>query len=594
VVPTPEPAPATGRHVIVAIGIDRYRHWRPLNNAVSDVVGAMTLFQRLGFEPVVPPLLDDHATGRAIDALVSDELTELHPSDSLIVFYAGHGGARTQRVAGRDVRTGYLVPVDGTNEPNRVKSWIELEPWLRRIAKLPPRHILVILDACFSGIALSSAIKWGRDSDALLDLPFATANARTSRLVITSALDDERALDSGPAPGHSLFTGCLIEALTGGVRPVGMRAGRPVIVGSEIGRYVRHRVQTYEGRPGWRQTPDHGTFDFDERGEMLIPVLLGDVTALSPPELARGSADRIAARPAAAAPPASVLAVEAAAIEGMALDAAPVETAASEAVAIPAAPGAERAAQPAAADTAQTAGSVPELQVAATEPMIALELEADRPALQVAATEPMIALELEADRPAEPAAPRSWGRVRRAWLASGAIAVAGTALAIAGRGRGDPGDPAPHRSPPPAALEIDGRGAAPEPAVPAGWSVDEHAGPPRAAPRPGGPAIATAASGSPGASPAASPVASPDCPLTIRSPAGTEVWWNGVSAIIPTTLFLPCGVEVTLRFHAPNHVDRTKQVIAIPGSKPLNLRLRRQPDVTSTAAPAPAVPAQSR
>src|SRR4051812_30895217 len=174
-------APRTaGRHVMVAIGIDRYRHWRPLSNAVGDAVGAAALLRELGFEEVVPPLLDDRATAAAIEA-VTDELTGLAPSDSLIVFFAGHGGTRIQRVGEREVRTGYLTPVDGAAESNRVQSWIELDAWLRQISRLPPRHILVILDACFSGIALSSAVRWGRDSGALVGLPFAAANARPSR-----------------------------------------------------------------------------------------------------------------------------------------------------------------------------------------------------------------------------------------------------------------------------------------------------------------------------------------------------------------------------------------------------------------------------
>src|SRR5262245_45436615 len=194
-VPTPTQAPATGRLVIATIGIDRYRHWRTLTNAVGDAMGAAALFRQLGFQEVVPPLLDDRATGGAIEALVADELTSLRADDSLIVFYAGHGGTRTQRVGQREVCTGYLIPVDG-GDAGRVTSWIEIDPWLRRIAKLPPRHILVILDACFSGIALSSAIKWGRDSGTLNGLPFATTNSRPSRLVITSALDDELAMDS--------------------------------------------------------------------------------------------------------------------------------------------------------------------------------------------------------------------------------------------------------------------------------------------------------------------------------------------------------------------------------------------------------------
>jgi caspase domain-containing protein/PEGA domain-containing protein len=285
---------AAGRQVIAVIGIDRYRQWPALHNAVSDAEGALRMFRRLGFEDVAPPLLDDAATGDAIDALVTDDLATLAPNDCLIVFFAGHGGTRAQDLGGTAVTTGYLIPVDGDASPSHAASWIEVDGFLRRISKLPPLHILVVLDACHSGIALSRMVHWGRGSGRLPDSPFAALHTRRSRVVITSALDDERALDNGPVPGHSLFTGCLIEALTGGVPGVELGDGRRVASGSDLGFYVRTRVQTYPGAPGWRQTPDFGVFDYDQRGEMPIPLgREGDVAARAPAPpklLAAGSA----------------------------------------------------------------------------------------------------------------------------------------------------------------------------------------------------------------------------------------------------------------------------------------------------------------
>jgi len=109
-----------------------------------------------------------------------------------------------------EVKTGHLIPVDASDQ---YASWIELKPWLERIARLPPKHILVILDACESGIALSDALLRTRDSATAIARPFVGASRRHSRLLITSASEGELALDSGPRPGHSLFTGCLIDAL---------------------------------------------------------------------------------------------------------------------------------------------------------------------------------------------------------------------------------------------------------------------------------------------------------------------------------------------------------------------------------------------
>jgi uncharacterized caspase-like protein len=270
---TAAPAPASrraGRHVVVVIGIDKYEHWDRLHNAVSDAAGARKVFLDLGFEEVVPPLVDGAATRSALDELVNDRLVNdpraaLRPDDSLVVFYAGHGAVRTADRNGKAVKIGHLVPVDA--ETNRFSTWLDLEAWLRAVAVLPPRHILVILDACHSGIALGPVIRW-RGGDSPPEEPLATLHARPSRRVITSALDDERALDSGPVAGHSLFTGALIEALTG---QVASTAG--VLTGSELAISVRRRVRSY---PRAQQTPDFGAFDHDERGEIAIPLRRAD------------------------------------------------------------------------------------------------------------------------------------------------------------------------------------------------------------------------------------------------------------------------------------------------------------------------------
>lgn len=71
-----------GRKRIVVIGIDRYHSWPVLHNAVCDARGALWLFEHLGFEMVGKPLLDNAATGAAIQAFVTDDLMVLDPDDS--------------------------------------------------------------------------------------------------------------------------------------------------------------------------------------------------------------------------------------------------------------------------------------------------------------------------------------------------------------------------------------------------------------------------------------------------------------------------------------------------------------------------------
>jgi uncharacterized caspase-like protein len=251
---------SSGRNLVAVIGIDRYQSWRRLTNAVADARGAAALFERLGFEQITAPLLDDSATAKAIQELVADDLrTLLRRDDSLVLFYAGHGSTRQHDLGSRVVETGYVIPADASD---RAATWIELDAWLRAVARLPAKHILVILDACHSGIALGPIIKWrgSAGQGALSKL-----KARRSRRIITSAHDDQMALDSGPVPGHSLFTGCLIEALT---HDLGLAGGR-VVTGSELGLDLQRRVESY---PNSRQTPDFGAFDLDDRGEMVISL----------------------------------------------------------------------------------------------------------------------------------------------------------------------------------------------------------------------------------------------------------------------------------------------------------------------------------
>jgi uncharacterized caspase-like protein len=551
---------------MVAIGIDRYRHWRPLNNAVGDAVGAAALLRELGFEDVVPPLLDDQATAEAIEALIADELTSLAASDSLIVFFAGHGGTRTQRVGDRDVRTGYLIPVDGAAGSSRVQSWIEIDSWLRQISRLPPRHILVILDTCFSGIALSSAVKWGRDSGALLDLPFAAANARPSRLVITSALDDERAMDSGPRPGHSLFTGCLIDGLTGGIPSVGVRDGRPVIIGSELGRYVRHRVATYEGRPGWQQTPDLGSFDFDERGEMLIPVLVGDARATGPSALARASTKQIAAQPETALA-ADTVVDEVAEIEVAAIDAMAADAAAIEAAAIAAMPPA-RAAPGASARTTGPAAVAQAPEAIASKPD-----RRRRPWLAVAiAIAGLVTVMLEwSQSRLEDAPPRPVQRVVEADESPVKAAVADPPPADAAV-EATPSQPSDVR---PLASGTARRdvGSTPQPAI-----AQPRIGPSSAA------VPAAKLEGS--AATARSPARTSICLTRFVQPRGAAVTWNDTVAWLPAEIPLPCGVEITVMYRLAGHLGRTKKVTVKVDGETVNTWLQRAPDPSERDDPA--------
>ena len=254
-----------GRSLVVVIGINEYVHWQKLKNAVQDAVGIQqALIDKLGFTaPNFSPLLDSAATKMAIESLIEDQLYNfLEEDDSLILFFAGHGSTRVER--GGKI-TGFLVPVEAD------KSWssyIKIERFLQDIGTLRARHILVILDSCFSGIALGNAMIIHRDAIQYRE----DLGKRMSRKVITSARYEQTALDGGPIPGHSLFTGTLIDGINSDKADTDANG---FITSFELGHFLQSQVGNGSNQ---KQTPDYGTFcdDMDERGEMVMVIPLGN------------------------------------------------------------------------------------------------------------------------------------------------------------------------------------------------------------------------------------------------------------------------------------------------------------------------------
>jgi hypothetical protein len=265
-----------GRSCIAVIGIDRYRTWEPLRNAVQDARGTLKLFTQLGFEPVCEPLFNDDATGAALRCL-PDRLGVLGPDDSLVLFFAGHGHTVTRSYpGGASVKKGYVIPVDGDGSDGNASTRLRLDTWLSDIAQVPMRHLLVVLDSCHSGVALDPTVRW-RGKGIGFAGPLGQLRTRRSRRIITSALDDELAMDSGPVPGHSLFTGCLIEGLTGGLLGSVPNA---LVTGTDIGRYIQRRVIDY---PNSKQTPDFGALELDDRGELVVRLVVPVVKSQDEP-----------------------------------------------------------------------------------------------------------------------------------------------------------------------------------------------------------------------------------------------------------------------------------------------------------------------
>lgn len=138
--------------------------------------------------------------------MVEDQLQEiLQEDDNLILFFVGHRHTRVDKLGSQTIEIGYLIPIEASGS-NKYSEYIEIDPFLKSVAQLPTKHILVILDSCHSGFALGEVKQYRDTVTYTKDL-----SNKVSRRVITSALREQPALDSGSIPGHSLFTGTLIN-----------------------------------------------------------------------------------------------------------------------------------------------------------------------------------------------------------------------------------------------------------------------------------------------------------------------------------------------------------------------------------------------
>jgi uncharacterized caspase-like protein len=189
------------------IGINKYQKVAPLSYAVNDAQGLkITLTEHFDFQTEdVTVLLDTDATKENIIRTFLRFADGASASDDRIVFFfAGHGYTRPSNRQ----EVGFLVPVDG--DIDDLASLIRWDDLTRNAELIPAKHILFIMDACYGGLALTRSLPAG-SMRFLKDMV-----QRLSRQVITAGKADETVADAdGPLPGHSVFTGHLLEGMAG-------------------------------------------------------------------------------------------------------------------------------------------------------------------------------------------------------------------------------------------------------------------------------------------------------------------------------------------------------------------------------------------
>ena len=256
----------------VVIGVDNYAKWPKLQYAVSDAQAIrQTLVERFGFaSDHVFSLENADATRNNILATFHDKLAHggVAPNDRIFVFFAGHGATR-KLSSGRDL--GYIVPAD--SDPNQFATDAIPMTEIQNIAEsLTAKHVLFVMDACYSGLGLT---RGGGN--------FLKENARRiGRQMLTAGGTDQLVADGGPG-GHSIFSWTLLQGLQGKAD----LNGDGLITATELAAYVGPAVAAVS-----QQTPAFGSLPGSEGGDFVFE--LPNETEFLSPQTAQLSGEAIA------------------------------------------------------------------------------------------------------------------------------------------------------------------------------------------------------------------------------------------------------------------------------------------------------------
>lgn len=269
------------QHHAFIIGINTYQHVASLQTAADDARRLADVLAGQQHFRVHPALLD--AKGSEIRALLRALSGHVGADDRVFFYFAGHGIAAD----GDDGPAGYIVPSD--YDPDDPTTLIPMADLQAALDALPCRHLLLVLDCCFSG-----AFKWSSKYRAIGSLmPKKIYKERFDRFiedpawqVITSAAYDQKALDvvRGKATGdrgittsddngaHSPFARALFEGLGGAADARLDAEGDGVITATELYAYIRDQVepQTIEEGERLRQTPGFFPLKKHDKGEFIF------------------------------------------------------------------------------------------------------------------------------------------------------------------------------------------------------------------------------------------------------------------------------------------------------------------------------------
>ena len=202
-------SPAKSQNYALFFAVDNYENYNDLKNPVKDAEAlASELKERYGFEIEVVKDPNRALVIKKISEYSLDFISGKKDADGqLLLFFSGHGEYQ------EDFKSGYWIPTDGDPGDLQATSII-YNVWRPFINNISCNHILVVIDACYSGtfdfeIATRGVTFERPDELSPVEKMLQEHKTRKTRLYLTSGAKEK-------TPDNSEFTKQILAGFRAG------------------------------------------------------------------------------------------------------------------------------------------------------------------------------------------------------------------------------------------------------------------------------------------------------------------------------------------------------------------------------------------
>ena len=252
-------------HAIV-IGISNYKDPNlKLTNPINDAKAMATVLkEKYGFNNI-QLLLDNDATKEKLEGIFKDYIRGdvITNKDRLLVYYSGHGIIREgTNNRGQPSEESFLIPHDATR--GVYASYVDMETITNNCGLCNAKHILLILDSCYSGSVFVTPRGGVEKPKKITDEYLKRIISKRTIQAVAATDNAQVALDRGLNSNHGAFTGLLLDILNDDMDP----DNDGILTASDVGSYLARNIPRYK----IPQNPISGHLPGSDFGEFIFNV----------------------------------------------------------------------------------------------------------------------------------------------------------------------------------------------------------------------------------------------------------------------------------------------------------------------------------